>query len=365
MAKDYYDVLGVSKNSSKEEIKKSYKNLAKKYHPDLNKTKDAEGKFKEISEAYAVLSDDNKRKQYDQFGHSTFNQRYSEEDIFRGAHFEDIFGDMFGDNVFEMFFGGGGRRSRKGKDLRYDLTLDFEEAIFGCEKDIELIKKAKCEECDGEGGELDVCSECNGRGQVKKSRNTMFGSFVQITTCSKCHGEGRSVKKKCKVCDGEGAVRKEKRLKIKIPAGVDGGSQLRVPKEGEPGARGSYGDLYVLIHVNPSEIFKRDGNDIYVNLPVSFSQAALGDVMNIPSLKGDVKLKIPAGVQSGIKFRLNGKGVPYLDGYGHGDQYIIINIVTPTNINKEQKKIFEKLKDFEGKKSIIDKIKDYGRGIFL
>ena len=364
MAKDYYDVLGVSKNSSKEEIKKSYKNLAKKYHPDLNKTKDAEGKFKEISEAYAVLSDDNKRRQYDQFGHSTFNQRYSEEDIFRGAHFEDIFGDMFGDNVFEMFFGGG-RRPRRGRDLRYDLTLDFEEAIFGCEKDIEIVKNVKCEDCNGDGGELDVCSECNGRGQVKKSRNTMFGSFVQITTCGKCHGEGKSVKKKCRACDGEGSVRKNKKLKIKIPAGVDDGSQLRISREGEPGARGAYGDLYVLIHVNPSEIFKREGYDLYIDLPISFSQAALGDIMNIPSLKGDVKLKIPAGVQSGIKFRLNGKGVPYLDGYGHGDQYIVINIVTPTSINKEQKKIFEKLKEFEGKKSIIDKIKDYGRGIFV
>lgn len=362
MARDYYDILGVSKNASKEEIKKAYKTLAKKYHPDINKTKEGEERFKEVSEAYAVLSDEKKKQQYDQFGHAGFSQRYSQEDIFRDFDFKDIFGDFFGDNVFDMFFGG--RRRTRGKDLRYDVTIDFEDAVFGCEKEIRFLKNIKCDDCEGEGGELYVCSECGGNGQIRRSRSTPFGSFVQVTTCNRCHGEGKSIKKMCKACDGEGVVNRERRLKIKIPAGVDNGSQLRVAREGEAGPRGRYGDLYVLIHVKESDVFERHGNDIYVNLPIGFSQAALGDVVNVPSLKGDVKLKIPAGVQSGTRFRLNGKGIAYLDGYGHGDQYVVVNVVTPKKVNKEQKRLFEKLKSFENKKSVLDKIKDFGKGIF-
>ena len=369
MAEDYYEVLGLKKDASKEEIKKAYKTLAKKYHPDVNKESDSAEKFKKISEAYAVLSDDTKRPQYDQFGKEGFQNKYSQEDIFRNFDFNDIFGDIFsGDgSPFEMFFGGGRKRQKRGRDLRYDIEIEFEEAIFGCTKEIEIKKLDICDTCDGTGskdGKLEACKECNGTGQVRVSRRTPFGSFVQVTGCSACNGEGKTITHPCKECNGSGRAHKIKKLKINIPAGVDNESQLRVCKEGESGVRGSIsGDLYIVIYVKESEIFEREENNIYLEVPISFSQAALGDIMNIPSLKGDVKLKIPAGVQSGIKFRLNGKGVPYLDGYGHGDQYIVINIVTPTSINKEQKKIFEKLKEFEGKKVYCFDLRDIKKAL--
>lgn len=372
MVKDYYEVLGVGKNASSEEIKKSYKKLAKQYHPDINKSKESEEKFKEISEAYAVLSDDNKRKQYDQFGHAGFSQRFSEEDIFRGANFEDIFGDIFGEGffgntIFESFFGGG--RKRRGRDLRYDIELDFKDAVFGCQKEINIEKLIKCDSCNGSGSrdeEYETCEECGGRGQVRKTRKTMFGVFAQVSTCNKCRGEGRYIKNLCRKCNGDGRVSERKKIKINIPAGVDNGSQLRIPKEGEAGFRNvQAGDLYVVVHVKDDDVFERDGNDVYVNLPISFSQAALGDNVNVPTLEKEVKLKIPAGTQSGTKFRLKGKGIPYLDGYGTGDQFVIINIITPKKLIKEQKSLFEKLKKFDNKKSITDKIKDFGRGIFI
>ena len=371
MAKDYYEVLGVKKEDSPEDIKKSYKKLAKQYHPDINKDRNAEGKFKEISEAYAVLSDENKRKQYDQFGHAAFSQRFTEEDIFRGANFEDIFGDfgdVFGDSIFGNIFGGNRRRNR-GSDLRCDLELNFEEACFGSTKNINVEKLVKCSDCDGTGSKdekFEVCDECGGRGQVRKTRRIPFGVFTQVGACDKCKGEGKVIKNLCKECNGTGRVTEGKSIKVNIPAGVDNGSQLRIAREGEAGLRNiQAGDLYIVIHVKESDVFEREGNDIFINLPISFSQAALGDEIKIPTLKGEVKLKIPSGIQSGTKIKLEGKGIPYLDGYGVGDEYVIVNVITPKKLNKEEKKLFEKLGEFDDKKSVFDKVVDFGKGIFL
>lgn len=366
MAEDYYNILGVSKNVGKEDLKKAYKDLAKKYHPDVNKDKGAEDKFKKISEAYAVLSDDVKRQQYDQFGSEGFHQRYSYEDIFRGFDIDDIFGDMFDGSPFEMFFGGGRKRQRRGRDLRYDLEISFEEATFGCTKEVEIKKLDSCDECNGSGskdGKLDICNECDGTGQVRVSRRTPFGNLTQITTCNICNGEGKSIKNPCKKCEGSGRITKGKKIKINIPAGVDNESQLRVSRGGETGVRGSTtGDLYVVIHVKESEIFERDGYDIYLEVPISFSQAALGDEVKVPTLEKEVTFKIPAGTQPGTKFKLAGKGIPYLDGYGRGDEFVIARVVTPKSLSKEQKKLLEELKKTEEKKSLIDKIKEFAKG---
>lgn len=368
MEEDYYKILGVSKSASKEEIKKNYRELAKKYHPDVNK--DGAEKFKKISEAYAVLSDDTKRSQYDQFGSTGFHQKYSQEDIFRGFDFEDIFGDAFGDNIFNMFFGGGGRKRShgRGRDLAYELEIDFNDAVFGCKKEIEIESLTTCDKCNGSGSKDDkfaVCEECNGAGQVRVSRRTPFGSFTQVSTCNECSGEGKTIQNKCKECNGTGRVSKVRSVKINIPAGVDNGSKLKVSRAGEAGLKGgTSGDLYVVLHVKPSEIFDRDENDLYLHVPISFSQAALGDEIKVPTLEKDVNIKIPTGTQSGTKFRLSGKGVPYLDGYGKGDLYVIADVLTPKHLNKEQKRLLEELKKTEDKKSLLEKIKEFAKGRF-
>ncbi len=366
MAKDYYHSLGLNKNASKEEIKKVYKELAKKYHPDVSKEQNAEEKFKEVSEAYAILSDDTKRQQYDQFGSEGFHQKYSQEDIFRNFNFEDVFGDVFGDSPFEMFFGGGGRRRKnRGSDLRYDMKIEFEEAVFGCTKEIKVKKPEPCEECKGTGskdGKLNACRECEGAGQVRASKRTPFGTFTQVTTCPECHGEGKIITNHCNNCKGQGRLIKEKTIKINIPPGVDQDSQLKVRGEGESGIRGTTaGDLYIVINVEESEIFERQGNDIILEIPLSFSQAALGDEIKIPTLEKEIKLKIPEGTQTGMKFRLKGEGIPYLDGYGKGDLYIIVSIITPKSLSKEQKKLLEQLKKTEDKKSLLDRIKEFAK----
>ena len=369
MTEDYYKVLGVSKDASKDEIKKVYRELAKKYHPDISKEKDAAEKFKKVSEAYAVLSDDTKRSQYDQFGSSGFQQRYSQEDIFRGFNVNDIFGDMFGgDDIFNMFFGGGsGRRQKKGRDLAYELSISFEEAVFGCTKEIEIETLDSCDKCDGSGskdGKFDVCKECKGTGQVRVSKRTPFGIFTQVGMCSECSGEGKTTEHKCKECNGTGRVSKNKTVKVKIPAGVDNGSKLRVSRAGEAGIRGSVaGDLYVVLRVKQSDIFERGDNDLFLHVPISFSQAALGDEIKVPTLEKEIGIKINPGTQSGNKYRLSGKGVPYLDGYGKGDLYVIIDVITPKSISKEQKKLFEDLKKTEDKKSLLEKIKEFAKGL--
>ncbi len=369
MNEDYYKTLGVNKSASKEEIKKAYRELALKLHPDKNPNNpEATEKFKKVSEAYAVLSDDNKKSQYDQFGSTGFHQRYSQEDIFRGFNINDIFGDMFGDDVFNMFFGGGSRkRHGRGRDLGYELNIDFEDAVFGCTKEISIEVLDSCETCDGSGskdGKFDVCDECKGAGQVRITKRTPFGIFAQVGACSECNGEGKIIKYKCKECNGTGRTTKTKTTKVKIPAGVDNGSKLRVSRGGEAGLRGgTYGDLYVIIKVKPSEIFEREDNDLYLHVPISFSQAALGDEIKVPTLEKEITIKINPGTQSGNQYRLSGKGIPYLDGYGRGDLYVIINVVTPKHLSKEQKKLLEELKKTEEKKSLLDKIKEFAKGI--
>jgi len=366
MTKDYYDVLGVGKGSSKDEIKKAYKQLAKKFHPDISKEKDAEARFKEISEAYAVLSDDKKKQQYDTFGSAEFGQKYSKEDIFKGFDFSE-FEDMFGGSVFDMFFGGGGRRRRqsRGNDLQFSMTIDFEEAVFGIKKDITLKKLAKCKACDGTGAEnkdLISCPNCNGQGQVRSVQRTMFGAFQTVSACRACGGQGQTPKHDCNTCGGEGVVEERVEVSINIPAGVDDGSRLRVPGEGEAGTRGSRaGDLYIDVSVRPSDIFKREGNDLYLDLPITFSQAALGDEIKIPTLEKEVKIKIKAATQSGTHYKLSGKGVPSVNGYGRGDLYVIANIITPKKLSKDQKALFTKLKKTEEKKSILDRIKEFAK----
>ncbi len=366
MSDDYYKLLGVSKNASKEEIKKAYKTLAKKYHPDVNKEKGAEDQFKKVSEAYAVLSDDNKKTQYDQFGSTGFQQRYSQEDIFRNFNTEDL-GDLFGNNIFDMFFGGGQRRrhSGRGRDLRFDITLNFEEAVFGVTKEVEIEKLVSCSSCDGTGaedGKVTTCPECEGTGEQHVSRRTPFGTFTQVGQCGECGGEGSIAKKECKECHGNGRKTEVRSIKIKIPAGVDTGSQLRVSKEGEAGVHGApAGDLYVVIHVKSSDMFERQKYELYLDLPLSFSQAALGDEIKVPTLEKEVTLKIPAGTQSGTQFRLSGRGVPYLDGHGQGDLFVIARIQTPVSVSKEQRKLLEELKKLEEKKSLLDRIKDFAK----
>ncbi|MEK6932659.1 MAG: molecular chaperone DnaJ [Nanoarchaeota archaeon] len=365
MKKDYYEILGIKKNSNKEEIKKAYKTLAKKYHPDLNKESSSTEKFKEISEAYAVLSDDNKKSQYDQFGHDAFKHGYSQEDIFRNVNFEDIFGDVFGDDffsgtIFESFFGGNRRtKERRGRDLRYDLELSFEESVQGVEKEIIVERNELCKECQGTGAknsEFDSCKKCNGTGQERFSHRTPFGIFTQIRTCSTCKGEGRVIKHKCGKCNGHGFITKERKIKVNIPQGVDNGNRIRLEDEGEYG-KGGYGDLYIFILVKPSKIFKREGDDLYLEKEISFTQAVLGDKIEIQTLDGKEDLDIPQGTLSGTIFKLKHLGVKNVNSNHFGDLYIKVNIDIPKNLNKEQK---ERLLEFSN--SLGDKIK--GKNVF-
>ncbi len=369
MTEDYYDILGVKKTSTDEEIKKAYKTLAKKYHPDINKEAGSEEKFKKLSEAYAVLSDKQKREQYTQFGKEGFQQRYSQEDIFRNFNFS--FGDdeegMFDNSIFDMIFGGGNSRKRssnkKGRDLQYELDLKFDEAVFGTTKEIEIQKLESCEKCSGSGaknGELKTCSICKGFGQVRRQARTPFGSFVQVGACPSCYGKGKVIETLCSECDGEGRFEKTKKLKVNIPAGVDNGSNLRIQNEGEAGAQGSRaGDLYLIINVEDSEIFERRGNDIFIEVPITFSQAALGEEIKVPTLKKDVALKVPAGIQSNTNLRIKGEGVPDVHGYGPGDLFVVIKVLTPKKLSKEQRELFNKLKKTEEKKSLLERIKDW------
>lgn len=367
MTEDYYQVLGVGKTASEEEVKKAYKQLAKKYHPDLNKEAGAEAKFKEVSEAYAVLSDKQKRSQYDQFGKEGFQQRYSAEDIFRGFDTSQ-FEDLFSGSIFDMFFGGSRGRGRKqrGHDLRAEISVTFEEAMSGVQKEIKIRKPEHCESCEGTGAqdkELEACEQCKGAGQIRRATRTPFGSFMQVGSCPQCHGQGKTIKKLCKSCGGEGLVEVLKNIKVKIPAGVDTGSTLRVSGEGEAGPRGSVsGDLLLTIEVEDSEIFRREGNDLYLELPLSFSQAALGCELKVPTLKKEVAVKIAPGTQSGTHLRLKHEGAQDLHGYGPGDLYVILEVVTPKKLSKDQKQLFEKLGKTEEKKSIGERIKEWASG---
>ena len=348
--KDYYEVLGLQKGASENDIKRAYKRLASKHHPDKNQgSKDAEEKFKEINEAYEVLGDAEKRAAYDQYGHAAFEQGGGAGGGGFGGFgggfggFEDIFSEMFGGG-----FGGGGRRQRvvRGDDLRYDIEITLEEAVKGCKKDIRLSTLAECDTCHGSGAEKDskveTCPHCHGSGRIRRQQ----GFFVSESVCPTCHGSGKKIEKPCRSCHGEGRVHKKENLSVKIPAGVDTGNQLRLAGKGAAGENGApAGDLYVVIHVREHNIFERDGNNLYCEVPISFATAALGGEIEVPTLDGRVKLKIPAETQTGKLFRMRGKGVASTRSGYAGDLICRIVVETPVNLTSEQKELLQKLEE--------------------
>ena len=345
--RDYYEILGVSKDASVEDIKKKYRKLALQYHPDKNKEAGAEEKFKEISEAYAILSDTEKRAQYDRFGHAGIDGQYSAEDIFRGADFSG-----FGD-IFEMFFGGGRRGGpmgpRRGGDLQYDLYITFEEAAFGVRKDIDIPRTERCSACSGTGAKVGTspkrCPTCGGTGQVRTTRSTLGMQFVSTTSCGTCHGRGQIIESPCPVCGGAGRVRNKKTISVNVPAGADSGMTLRLSGEGDAGEPGApSGDLYIITHVMEHKYFKRVDYDVISELSIPFTQAALGADVMVDTLYGKVKMNIPAGTQTHSVFRLKDKGIQHLQSHGKGDQLIRLIIKTPTKLTQEQKEL---LRQFE------------------
>ncbi len=365
MKRDYYEILGVSKGASLEEIKKAYRGLALQFHPDrvaAEKKKEAEEKFKEISEAYAVLSDSQKRALYDQYGHAGIDQKYTAEDIFRSADFGSIFKDLgdfgFGGSIFDDIFsdlgfdvsGGSSRtsrRARRGRDIQYEVDITLEEAYSGATKVIQVPKNEICSACEGSGAKpgtkKTICPTCKGQGQVVMSS----GFFRMAQACSRCGGEGKVIQQVCPECRGQGYVRITRKLDVKIPPGVDNNSQLRIRGEGESGTAGK-GDLYLLIGVKQHPVFQREGNDIIMNLSVSFVKAALGGEVEVPTLNGRVTMKIPSGTQSGKIFRLRGKGMADLHGFSRGDELVRVMIAVPENLTAEQRRILEEYARISG-----------------
>lgn len=361
--RDYYEVLGVSKTATDAEIKSAFRGLAKKYHPDVSKEPDAEAKFKEAQEAYAVLSDAEKRRQYDQYGHAAFDQMNGGAGgfDFSGFDFSDIFGDLFGSG----FGFGGGRstnRARQGQDSLLRMDLTFEEAVFGCKKEVELNIQDNCDVCHGKGGfDEETCSTCHGSGQMTSEQRTLFGTFMTKTTCSTCGGKGKTYKTKCSTCKGTGKVRTHKVKEVKIPAGVDTGNRLRLAGAGEAGINGGpNGDVYIEFRVKDHPLYERDGNDIYLELPITITDAVLGAKRDVPTLYGTVKLAIPAGSSSGDKHRLKGKGIEDVQTGRKGDMYVVLDVHIPKKLSKEQKKLFDELSRTElDDSSDFDKIKKY------
>ena len=343
--RDYYEVLGVSKDASSEDIKKAFRKLAFQYHPDHNHDDSASEKFKELNEAYEVLCDPTKRSAYDRFGHNGGVNLFGQE--------SDGFDFGFGD-IFEAFFGGSAAGARqapeKGNTLQYNISITLAEAAFGCEKEITIVRNEYCSECQGTrsktGSQPERCSNCNGSGQIKRVQSSVFGRFTNVTTCPKCHGEGRIVTELCPKCRGTGREKHQRTIPVKIPAGVNDGNQLGIRGEGDTGARGGpSGDLIVNISVQKHEFFTREGDDIYFDLPINFAQAALGTEVIVPTLEGDTKLKVPAGCQNGAIFRFRNKGITHLQERGRGDQIITVSVTTPESLTKEQKQLFEKLSE--------------------
>jgi molecular chaperone DnaJ len=377
MAKrDYYEVLGVSREASQDDVKRAYRKLAMKYHPDRNPgDKEAEDKFKEAAEAYEVLHDEEKRARYDRFGHEGLAgqaQGFSNfEDIF--SHFSDIFGSGGGGSIFDGIFGGmggggfaGGRNVRAGASLKCRVNIAFEEAAFGCAKTIELRRNELCESCSGSGAAAGSkpkqCPTCGGRGQVYRNQ----GFFSVATTCPNCHGQGTIIDKPCASCRGEGHTPKTVRIRVNIPGGVEDGTRLRVPDEGEPSASGGpRGDLYCYVFVEDHDFFERRGDDVVCEVPITFSQATLGTDLEVPTLRGKARVKIPAGTQSGQVFRLRGQGFPHLQGYGEGDQIVQVILETPKKLTKRHEELFRELADLDEKhvsakrKGFLDSLKKY------
>ena len=359
--RDYYEVLGVSKGASDDEIKKAYKKQARKYHPDLNPdNKEAEEKFKEVNEAYEVLSDSTKKARYDQYGHAGVDPNFGAGGF--GGGFDGNFdfgdlGDIFG-SFFGGGFGGGGRRSnpnapQRGESIRLSLAITFEEAAFGCEKDVTVERMEQCGTCHGNGcapgTTPEVCPDCHGSGQVQVRRQTPMGVFATTSPCGRCGGKGKIIHQPCTDCKGSGSVRKRKTIKASIPAGIDNGQTISIRGQGHAGKNGGpAGDLLITITVKPHELFRREGTSILCDAPITFAQAVLGAELEIPTIDGKVKYDLPEGTQTGTTFRLKGKGIPSINGRGRGDQYVTVYIETPKNLNKEQKEALKKFAEAVG-----------------
>lgn len=377
--RDLYEVLGLSKGASEDDIKKAYRKLAKQYHPDLNPgDQTAEQKMKEVNAAYEVLSDKEKKGRYDQFGHAGIDPSYG-AGAGAGAGggfggFDDIdLGDIFG-NIFGGGFGFGGQQQRKtgprrGEHIRVSLTLTFEEAAFGCDKSVKITRSESCGECGGTGAQkgthAETCSTCNGTGQVRTQQRTAFGVFASSGPCQACGGTGKIIKSPCEKCRGTGKVRRERTIKVKIPAGIDDGQTISIRGEGNSGAQGGpAGDLYVSVTVRPHNLFKREGQDVLLEMPVSFVQATLGAALTVPTIDGKVQYNMPEGTQTGTVFRLKGSGIPNLNGRGRGDQYVKVNIEIPRNLSQEQKDMLKGFEEavgdqhYENKKGFFAKMKD-------
>lgn len=373
--RDYYEVLGVQKGATDEEIKKAYRKLAKQYHPDLNKDNpEAADKFKEASEAYDVLSDSEKRSRYDQFGHAGVDPNAG-----YGGGYGGGFGGFDVGDIFESFFGGGfggfGGGSRrngpvKGKDIQQAVELTFEEAAFGCTKKFTIIRGEQCEECGGSGAKKGTtplnCSRCSGSGQVRSVQHTPFGQFASTTTCNQCGGKGKTISDPCPICNGSGQNRKRREIEVDIPKGIDHGETFAVRGQGEAGSRGGgNGDLLITVYVKESSVFRRDGYNIHVDVPITFVQATLGCEIEIPTIDGKVLQKIPEGTQPGTKFRLRARGVPYGRGNSRGDQFVRIIVEIPKNLSSKQREILEEFakesneKNYNQRKKFTDKLKDY------
>ena len=359
--RDYYEVLGVSKGASDDEIKKAYKKQARKYHPDLNPdNKQAEEKFKEVNEAYEVLSDSTKKARYDQYGHAGVDPNFGAGGFgggFAGSFDFGDLGDIFG-SFFGGGFGGGGRRGnpnapQRGESIRLSLSITFEEAAFGCEKDVTVERMEPCGTCQGNGcapgTTPEVCPDCRGTGQVQVRRQTPMGVFATTSPCGRCAGKGNIIHQPCADCKGTGSVRKRKTIKASIPAGIDNGQTISIRGQGHAGKNGGpAGDLLITITVKPHELFRREGTSILCDAPITFAQAVLGAELEIPTIDGKVKYDLPEGTQSGTTFRLKGKGIPSINGRGRGDQYVTVYIETPRNLNKEQKEALKKFAEAVG-----------------